>query len=200
MSVAYEEAYQRPGPLFSLRAEPWLVRLVVDQRLHGRAMDLGCGDGRNSVFLSCSGFEVNALDSAASAIADVRRAAEALRLPIQATVGDVRDPVTGSEEYDLVAADTVICHLHEPEAQHLAGQIYSALRQGGWLYASGFGVGDPRQSEFAPLVRSYFDCDGFAALFEGFRVARCEQVNVLDRSHGRPHGHVLVRLLAQKER
>ena len=200
MTVAYEEAYQRPGPLFRLRADAWLARLVVSQRLHGRAMDLGCGDGRNSVFLACNGFQVNALDSAASAIAGLRRAAEAWRLPIQATVRDVRDSVTDTEEYDLVAADTVLCHLYEPDAQHLAGQIHSALRRGGWLYASGFGVGDPRQSEFAPLVRSYFDCDGLAALLEGFRVARCEQVNILDRSHGRPHGHVLVRLLAQKER
>src|SRR5215467_1075667 len=69
-----------------------LVQLVRDGVLSpGRALDLGCGTGANSVFLARHGFEVTGVDFSAVALAKAGRSAEAAGV----RVDFVEDDLTG---------------------------------------------------------------------------------------------------------
>jgi tellurite methyltransferase len=58
--------------------EPAAILLEALQLLpRGRVLDLACGNGRNAIFLSARGWKVTAIDSASSALAFLRAAADA---------------------------------------------------------------------------------------------------------------------------
>ena len=102
----WDERYAAdPGP-----TEPHVA--VVDALgalAPGKALDIACGTGRHSVWLAERGWEVTALDFSRTGIAQLRRAAAARDLSIDAQVADVRawrPPAEAS--YDLVLMTFVV--------------------------------------------------------------------------------------------
>jgi SAM-dependent methyltransferase len=100
-----------------------------------RALDVACGAGRHAVWLAQAGFDVTAVDRNPGTIAQLRRLAADLELPIDARVLDLeRDTVwLGEALYDVVA---VFRYLHRP----LFGPLQDALRPGGVLVYETFTV------------------------------------------------------------
>jgi len=82
--------YGTPPWVLGPRAE--LVELVESGRLRsGRALDLGCGEGDNAIFLAERGFDVTGVDFAASAIAKAKRKAERARVRVRFVEADLTD-------------------------------------------------------------------------------------------------------------
>lgn len=199
MSATYDAAYRSRPDLFGTAPDPLLTRLLEDENLQGRALDLGCGDGRNSIFLAQQGFDVYSLDTSRAGVMRLSDIAHRRSLPITAEVGDARDLQPRMGRFDLIVADTVLCHLHWDDALRVADTIQDLLRPGGWLYASTFTTDDPRESEFAPVTRTYFDPRTFCALFSRLSIRHCHQKRVTDTSHGPVHEHAIVWLVARRE-
>ncbi|MFP4249643.1 MAG: class I SAM-dependent methyltransferase [Armatimonadota bacterium] len=199
LTGSYDDAYQRPGPLFGLRPDPRLSEIVRQHQLSGRALDIGAGDGRHSIFLARSGFTVEAVDISESAVKRLREYARRGRLPIEARVGDCTRPECIVGPREMVVADTVLGHFAMDEARAIGRRIVDALSPGGWLFATALSADDPRESEFAGLCETYFSREEFLDLFPGLRVESCEHLSTVDRRHGEPHRHCVLRLIAQKE-
>lgn len=105
----------RPIPFFVDKPDENLVDLVERGTLRpGRALDLGCGPGRNALYLAQHGFEVDAIDLSAEAIEWARERAERLDLPVRFQVGDAFT-AAGIESldgpYDLVHDSGCLHHL-----------------------------------------------------------------------------------------
>ena len=82
--------------LYALRLTPWdrdgpVPELVdaVDRLAPGRALDLGCGTGAQSVFLAQRGWDVTAVDVVPRALAAARKRAQAAGVRIDVRHGDV---------------------------------------------------------------------------------------------------------------
>ena len=101
--------------------EQWLPRLP-----RGRALDLACGAGRNSLFLAASGYRVHAVDISETALARARDAARERGLEIDWQTADLDhfEPDAGS--YDLVLVARYVNRRLNP-------RISSALAGGGHL-------------------------------------------------------------------
>ncbi|CAL9550243.1 hypothetical protein SUDANB70_04450 [Streptomyces sp. enrichment culture] len=71
----------RPVPFFAAKPDAHLVSCVERGLLTGgRALELGCGPGRNALYLAAHGYDVDAVDLSPAALAWAReRAAEAGR-------------------------------------------------------------------------------------------------------------------------
>ena len=78
----------------------------------GRALDLGCGEGGDSVWLAGRGWQVTAIDIATSAIVRARERAAARRIPDGRITWIIEDLARWqpTETYELVSA----CFLHSP--------------------------------------------------------------------------------------
>jgi SAM-dependent methyltransferase len=75
------------------RPSPELQRVLGALKLTpGRALELGCGTGTNSVWLAQQGFEVTALDLSEEAIKQARQRAQAANVNVNFVVGDVLAP------------------------------------------------------------------------------------------------------------
>lgn len=102
-AAVYNTAYRVARMPWEMGPRPELVQLVRDGVLSpGRALDLGCGTGANSVFLAQHGFQVTGVDFAAVALAKAARTAGAAGV----RVDFVEDDLTGlrhvSGQFDLL--------------------------------------------------------------------------------------------------
>ncbi|MFO7946160.1 MAG: class I SAM-dependent methyltransferase [Armatimonadota bacterium] len=199
MIAEYETAYSTRTDVFGTTPHRLLQDFITTSNITGRALDIGSGDGRNSVFLAENGLKVDALDVCGPAIERLKQVMNARSLDINPTVCAVQDITPDLGPYDLVVADTVLCHVTREEAKSLADTIARLLKPGGWLYAVAFAASDPRQSEFAPVTRTYFTKKGFCHLFHKLRITHCDQKRVVDTSHGADHEHEIIRLIATRE-
>ena len=109
---------------------------VLAENLHllparGRALDLACGLGANALLLARQGLDVRAWDLSPVAIDQLRRAAEAEGLAIDAQVRDIEAHPPEPEGFDVI----VVAHFLSRE---LMPAIGAALRPGGLLYYQTF--------------------------------------------------------------
>jgi len=157
----------------------------------GRALELGCGEGRNAIWLASRGWEVTAVDFADAAIEKARRLAEHAGVIVRWLVADAADPTSG-DGYDLV----LVTFLHTSPAERSAWMARgrSALRPGGTFLYLGHdrsniehGHGGPRDS--AVLCAP----EDVVAELPGFRVERAEVIErtvASEPGHGPPAGEV----------
>jgi SAM-dependent methyltransferase len=109
---------------------------VLAENLHllparGRALDLACGLGANALLLARQGLDVCAWDLSPVAIDQLRRAADAQGLTIDAQVRDIEAHPPEPEGFDVI----VVAHFLSRE---LMPAIGAALRPGGLLYYQTF--------------------------------------------------------------
>jgi len=92
----------------------------------GRALDLACGQGTDSIFLARRGYWVDALDISLVALQRLRRQSENERLTIGCVIVDLDYYPLPVNFYDLIT----VFHFF---SVNLTGQIRSALKQDGLL-------------------------------------------------------------------
>lgn len=103
MKLFYDAWYRFGRPPWVGEARSELVELVTNGTLTpGRAIDLGCGEGDNAIFLARRGFSVTALDFAPAAIAKARRKAAAAGVDIEFLVDDLTNLRKVDGQFDLL--------------------------------------------------------------------------------------------------
>ena len=68
----------------------------------GRALDLGCGDGRDAIFLARNGFDVTAMDFSSTAIKLARKRVQEAGVQVDLVQDDLTDLQHLSGTFDLV--------------------------------------------------------------------------------------------------
>ncbi len=93
-----------------------------------RALDLGAGDGRHTVYLAAQGFDVLAVEAAPSGVDLIRQKLAAVSLRAELVVADLRE-YTLPDEIDLLISSYVVHLLPDPYEQIKTWQ--SKVRPGG---------------------------------------------------------------------
>lgn len=141
--------------------------LVLQENQHllpqtGRALDLACGLGGNSILLAEQGLNVDAWDIADVAIAALQELASRRQLPIQAAVRDIESNPPHPDTYDVIVVSYYL-------NRDLVPALIQALKPGGLIYYQTFtrqrisGRG-PRREEFR------LDDQELLHLFSGLQV------------------------------
>jgi len=103
-----------------------------------KVLDLGCGNGRNLVFLA-KNFDVTGIgyDSSSAAIAAARKLSG--ELAITYDIRSIADLIPLSDNSQNLALDMMSSHfLNEVERVQLRDEIYRVLDSGGWLFMKTF--------------------------------------------------------------
>ncbi|NLU71690.1 class I SAM-dependent methyltransferase [Streptomyces sp. HNM0575] len=109
----------------------------------GRALDLGCGPGRNAVRLSAVGFDVDAVDLSPTAIAWAAERAEEAGAKVRFVCGDVFAPGTAIEgPYDLIYDSGCFHHLPPHRRVSYLALLDRVLAPGGHLGLTCFAAGE----------------------------------------------------------
>jgi len=103
MNWVYEIAYRYFRLPYDNGPAEELVQLVESGRIPpGRAIDLGCGTGRNALFLAQHGCEVIGVDLASAGIAEARRRAKAAGVHMESVVDDLTDLQSVEGSFDFL--------------------------------------------------------------------------------------------------
>jgi len=197
---------------FELRKE--FTDYFKEKTISGQTvLDLGCGEGRYSLFMAQKGCDTLAVDRSSAGIEKLKKMAKTHRLPISAKVIDIENFIFEENKFDIIVAATVLDHLSDELRQKTIKGIKKALKAEGTLYVNVFTVSDPghtlRQnapsemnseniSDTAECMEYYFDSNELKSLFCDFNILYYYEAIEPDLSHGRPHDHGWACLLAQK--
>ncbi len=114
-----EDSYRKSNPVTLL--EDWLPQVPV-----GRALDVACGAGRNSVFMAQAGFEVDAIDISHQGLGKARQNAQSQGLDINWIEHDLDQTYEFAIDYSLIV---VMWYVNLP----LITRLCDSLATGGYL-------------------------------------------------------------------
>ena len=133
-AAEWNRRYASTDRLFPAEADGALVELASGLK-PGRALDLGAGEGRNSLWLARHGWQVTAVDVSRVALGRLGEAASASHLPVTTVVADMTRYLAGGHTFDLV----VLAFLHPAPADRAAflAAAAAAVAPGGHLFLLG---------------------------------------------------------------
>lgn len=140
---SFEEMYRSTDALWSGRPNAQLVAEAADLP-PGTALDIGCGEGADAVWLAARGWRVTAVDFAATALqraaAHATAAGEDVAARIEWVRADVTRWVPEPGAFDLVSAQFM--HLLPDARRALFARLADAVRPGGQLLLVGHDFSD----------------------------------------------------------
>lgn len=161
-----------------------------------RLLDVGCGEGKDAVFMARCGYDVTAFDIAKAGIDKARRLADQAKVYVNAFVADVND-YRPNGEYDVVFSSGVL-HYIRPG---LRGEIFQSYRQHtapGGIHAMNVFVQKPFIAPPPEKEESYGWHSGeLFALYRDWRFEYLEETIFDCNSSGIPHQHAMDVMIAR---
>ena len=141
----------------------------------GRALDMGAGEGRNSVWLATQGWAATALDLSDVALARAAERAEAKGVALRCVVGDWREHEFEPASLELV----VVTYMHPNDAERwpMYERAARALVPGGHLFVTGVHATDYGRRGPPDRERLHTPERLREALEPGLEVLRCETIS-----------------------
>lgn len=168
----WDRRYATADRLFPTEPDEALVDLAAGLP-PGRALDVGAGEGRNSLWLARQGWRVTAVDLSTVALRRLTADAAAQGLAVDTVVADMAEYLARGERFDLV----VVANIHpapEERARLLAGAA-QAVTPGGHLFVVGHHIESLGRAGPPDPERLYTE-DRLAGAFPGLEVLRIRRV------------------------
>ncbi|HBR80293.1 MAG: hypothetical protein UX09_C0015G0030 [Candidatus Uhrbacteria bacterium GW2011_GWE2_45_35] len=136
-------------------SDDWWVegtgRLISMLPVRGTVLDVGCGSGVKSKYLTNNGLKVVGIDFSENLIAIARRE----NLTSEFLIMDMRDVAELNREFDCVFAQASLLHIPRAEVVDVIKKLLKVLKIGGYFYAAVKGVKEDRQEEGIKIEDDY---------------------------------------------
>lgn len=156
-----------PNPTFNTAANEFLVTMTKGLK-PGRSLDVGMGQGRNTIYLAQQGWDSVGFDPADRAVAAAQDEAKKLGVRITTHIARAEEFDWGENQWDLI----VLCYVG---GRDYVARVTRALRPGGMVVVEGFHRDATKNHPIGGAV--VFDTNELLKLFEGLRVVRYEDTN-----------------------
>ena len=185
----WDERYGSAEALWSGQPNQRLVENLAD-RTPGTALDVGCGEGADAIWLAAHGWQVTAVDVSQVALDRAARHADAAGADLAARItwqhADLRSWDPGPARFDLVSAHYL--HLPPTAREQAHRRLAATVRPGGMLLIVGHHPSDLQTTIPRPnLPELFFTAEQEAAALDPAEwavVAAAPQREALD-----PDGH-----------
>ena len=138
----------------------------------GKALDVGCGNGKTVSALVDAGMEVTGVDFSSEAVRRCRTAYPSAEF-IECDASGL--PFPGGS-FDLVTAVHVLENLEDGRLEKAASEMRRVLVPGGYLFVRCFTPDDMRSGESRNgIFYRYYQVEDVLGLFEGMRVVSSER-------------------------
>ncbi|MFN7933190.1 MAG: methyltransferase domain-containing protein [Bryobacteraceae bacterium] len=155
----YDPVYAQPTPTFPTAPSKLLMDAVAGRK-PGKALDVGMGQGRNSVFLAKQGWDVTGFDTSKVGVEQARKAAAEAQVRIRALHASDQEFDFGVEQWDLIA-------ILYPIEKRSVFRVQRALKPGGIVVVEC----SHKEGANAPFE---YGTNELLRIFEGFRVVSYE--------------------------
>ena len=156
-----------PQPRFNTAPNAFLVSVTTSLK-PGRSLDVGMGQGRNTIYLAQKGWDSVGFDPADRAVAAAQAEAAKLGVKITTSVARAEDYDWGENRWDLIVLSYV-------GAREFAAPVVRALRPGGMVVVEGFHRDATKTQSIGGGV--VFDTNELLRIFAPLRVVRYEDAD-----------------------
>jgi SAM-dependent methyltransferase len=158
-----------PKPAFNTSPNAFLIAMTAGIK-PGRSLDVGMGQGRNTIYLAQQGWDSVGFDPADRAVAAAQERAKALGVKITATVARDTEFDWGESQWDLIVLSYV-------GAREYVDEVTRALRPGGIVVVEAFHRDATKAGPIGSAV--VFDTNELLRLFAALRVVRYEDAEAV---------------------
>ncbi|UCE07735.1 MAG: class I SAM-dependent methyltransferase [bacterium] len=102
----------------------------------GRVLDLGGGDGRNSLIFAQNGYKVKLVDCSKVAIQKCRKKANDLNIKIEIEQRNIEDYIISPNTYSLIIASFLLQAFKLSVAEKIINSMVQGVCKNGFLYVS----------------------------------------------------------------
>jgi cyclopropane fatty-acyl-phospholipid synthase-like methyltransferase len=203
--LTYNKIYKNHAAAWGKGANT-LVRKAcrsVKEKDGAMALDLGCGQGRDSFFLASKGFRVTAVDSSAVAARQIREKIKRTKnARLKMICKNVADYRIRSNAYDLIVGIDILQFLKSAEVAAVIKNMQTGLKRNGIVVLSSFTTRDPSyKKETLKNIQHYFKPKELAHYFKNFASLYYSENVITDPGHASmpfPHKHGIVEMIARK--
>lgn len=180
-----------------------LLRILPQNETWGYFLDLGCGQGKDSVFMAEKGFNVIAVDKSLDKIKKLKDYLDGkeIKKRISLFSQDIADFDIEKNKYQIINAFNSLQFLSKQNALNTIEKIKSGLENGGYVIISCFTINDPLYQIPDNQHKGFFELGELKKIFSDFRIDFYEEKTIDDIGHPgfpEPHKHCVVKIIAQK--
>jgi SAM-dependent methyltransferase len=187
----WNDLYSRTEPIVNPFPNRFLARSLAALR-PGRALDVGMGQGRNTLYLASQGWETTGVDISEKGVALARKQANARKLNFHSVVANFNDFDLGKAQWDLITE----MYLHGLVIRHTE-RVVESLRPGGHLMVEGFHQ-DGQLKGFNGGALGFAPNELLAAFVPKLRIVHYEEVRDFGDWSLTGEQTMVVRMLARK--
>lgn len=180
-SSEQDDAQDAPGPSVwdhRYAENPWptapdaALAELVTPLAPSDALDVGCGPGRNAIWLAARGWRVTGVDSSAVGLEQAAERAREAGVSLNLIQADFLEYLARPVRFGLVVIANI--HLAPPERRELFAAAASAVAPGGHLFVIGHHL-DSLGRAGPPDPDRLFSEERFAGLFPTLQIERLER-------------------------
>jgi tellurite methyltransferase len=161
----WDERFGREQFAFGKEANPFLKRNIA-LFTRGKALDIAAGEGRNAVFLSQHGFDVDAVDISEVGLRKAQKLAKEMGVRIHTFHADLNKYQIEPGQYDLITNFYFL-------KRSLIPKIKKGLKRGGKVIFETYILEHRNIATSGPKQSKYFlKPNELLRLFDGFRILR----------------------------
>ena len=118
------------------------VKLILKYKKSGNVLDLGCGEGRNALFLAKNGFGVTGVDISEEGIKKYEEIVKQNNLKVKGIIEDIRK-FKFNNKYDIIISNATLHFLKEKEVKDIIEKIKENTKKYGLNVISVFTEENP---------------------------------------------------------
>ncbi|PIT93968.1 hypothetical protein COU00_01495 [Candidatus Falkowbacteria bacterium CG10_big_fil_rev_8_21_14_0_10_43_11] len=184
-----------------------LQKIYKLNKVNSEFLDLGCGQGRDVLFMLEKGYKVTAVDNSQEGIKKIKELIQANNLLIaninlNLFCGDIKNFNIQKNKYVIINAFNSLQFLPKKEAVKIIEIIKKNIKNGGYVIISGFTINDPLYKKINNDKRCFFEPQELKKMFSDFHIILYKEEIIEDKGHAgspEPHKHGIVKMIAQKK-
>ncbi len=200
MFMNYNSRYSKKEFYWGRKANNLVIDSVRYLPSNAKVLDIGCGEGRDSLFLAKCNFNVSAVDISEEGIRKLKKNSRKEKLKIKTDVSDVKSYLQDCEKFDAIIAMNILQFIDQKNIFNVIEKIKSKTKPNGINVIASFVAQSPKQKKAVlSKGRYFFDKGELKELYKDWKILFYEEKLDKWETHGEPkHRHFVVRLIAQK--
>ena len=202
----FDEFYSIPHTYFSQEHSGGMEECLKKYKVSPcTAIDIGAGEGRNSLYLASLGFNVYAIELSEVGAKKILQRAKDYGVEVAVLNTDIVTASKNLSDIGVAVALTSLEHMDYDYLLEAVKEIKRILKPGGYIYAMVFTEDDPgykkdllNASECALFIKHYFKKGELKELFSDFEILEYSEYMKIDETHGPTHYHGKAKLFARK--